>query len=117
MKIDPLNYLYFRCQYYDNRIISVEQEWETEWDSQQDRKEVENKYDNIYQVKIREITLRELMILQSFYLCINQEDISNLVRMQPTPELFYKTFLEFDGANFLSMLAFDSSSISSLLGD
>jgi len=26
LKVDPLNFLNFRCQDYDNRIISVEQE-------------------------------------------------------------------------------------------
>jgi hypothetical protein len=27
LKVDPLNYLSCRCQDYNNRIISIEQEW------------------------------------------------------------------------------------------
>jgi hypothetical protein len=93
LKIDPSNHLYFKCQYYDNRTISIEQEWDSPFDEEIAKKEkeneirakigmkyndevskdwgVENKYNTIYQVKIKEITLRELMILQSFYLCAN----------------------------------------------
>ena len=37
--------------------------------------------------------------------------------MQPNPKFFYKTFLELDGTNMASILAFDSSSMSTLLGD
>jgi len=35
--------------------------------------------------------------------------------MQPNPKFFYKSFLEFDGANLLSMLSFDSGSVEALL--
>ena len=34
---------------------------------------------NIYKIKIFDITLRELLIIQSLYLCSNQAEISNLV--------------------------------------
>jgi hypothetical protein len=27
LKIDKMNYLYFQCQYYANRRISIEHEW------------------------------------------------------------------------------------------
>ena len=37
--------------------------------------------------------------------------------MQPNPKFFFKSFLEFDGANLLSMLAFDSGSMDALLND
>jgi hypothetical protein len=37
--------------------------------------------------------------------------------MQPNPKFFYKSFLEFDGANLLSMLSFDSGSIEALLNE
>lgn len=32
------------------------------------------------------------------------------MKIQPTPSFFYKTFLELDGTNFASILAFDSGS-------
>jgi hypothetical protein len=34
---------------------------------------------------------------------------------QPTPFVFYKSFLEFDGANMASILSFDSRSMTHLL--
>lgn len=72
-------------------------------------------YTQIYRIKIDEITLRELLILQSFYLSKNNSDVVKLVKKQPNPSLFYKTFLELDCANMASILAFDSGSMESLL--
>lgn len=37
--------------------------------------------------------------------------------MQPDPRFFYKTFLELGGANFCSILSFDSMSMDSLLAE
>ena len=37
--------------------------------------------------------------------------------MQPKPQFFYKAFLELDVATMASILAFDSGSMSALLGD
>jgi hypothetical protein len=55
------------------------------------------------------------MILISFYLCKTQGEIEKLVRAQPNPSFFYKSFLEFNGGNFISILAFDSGSVEALL--
>ena len=43
--------------------------------------------------------------------------IEKLVRIQPEPGFFYKSFLEFNGGNFITMLAFSSGSIEALLSD
>lgn len=59
--------------------------------------------------------MRELLILQSFYITNTPTEIVNLVKMQPDPKFFYKTFLELDGSNMASILAFDSGSVESLL--
>ena len=68
LKVDKINFINFKCQDYNNRIISVEQEDEhnIEVDG---KKDTINTYREIYKVKIFEITLRELLILQSLYLC------------------------------------------------
>lgn len=113
LKIDQKNYINYQCQYYANRVISIEHEW-TKGNAETG---TETKYYDIYKVKIHEITLRELLILQSIYLCKTQNDIENLVRLQPNPKFFFKSFLEFDGANLLSMLAFDSGSMDALLNE
>ena len=42
-------------------------------------------------------------------------DIINLVKKQPDPRLFYKSFLELDGANMVTLLAFDSKCMQCLL--
>lgn len=55
------------------------------------------------------------MVLQSFYLTKNNSEVVTLVQKQPNPSFFYKTFLELDGANMTSILAFDSGSMSVLL--
>jgi len=74
-------------------------------------------YDEIYKIKIHEVTLRELLILQSFYVSRTTSDIIKLIKMQPDPRFFYKTFLELGGANFCSILSFDSYSMESLLSE
>jgi len=59
LKVDPINYINFRCQDYNNRVMSVEQEW-----SVMGTNGVSNTYyDEIYKIKIHEVTLRELLIL------------------------------------------------------
>ena len=40
-----------------------------------------------------------------------------LVQNQPNPQVFYKSFLEFDGSNMVSILSFDGRSMKYLLGD
>jgi hypothetical protein len=93
--------------------MSIEQEW-TQMRSDGT---MSTHYDEIYKIKIHEVTLRELLILQSFYVSRTTSDIINLIKMQPDPRFFYKTFLELGGANFCSILSFDSMSMDSLLSD
>ena len=57
------------------------------------------------------------MLFQSLYVCKTQSDIVGLVNNQPNPTVFYKSFLEFDGANMVSILSFDGRSMQFLLGD
>ena len=44
-------------------------------------------------------------------------EVFDFVNDQPEPKMFYKSFLELDGTNLLSMLSFDSRSIEYLLND
>jgi hypothetical protein len=68
-------------------------------------------YDDIYKVKLYEITLRELLILQSIHETETGTHKYDLIKMQPDPRFFYKSFLELDGSNMVSILSFDSNSI------
>ena len=116
LKVDPENYINYKCQYYSNRVISIETEFEKRIGTREKYK-VEHKYEQIYEIKLEEITLRELMILISFYLCKSTSEIVKLINMQPSPGFFYKSFLELNGGNFLSMLAFDSGCVELLLSE
>lgn len=68
-------------------------------------------------MRVHDITLRELLFFQSLYVCATQTDILNLVKGQDNPKIFYKTFLELDGTNMVSILSFDSRCIKDLLGE
>lgn len=57
LKVEPINFLNYQCQDYNNRVISIEHEWQSRGENPQ------TYYDEIYKVKIFEITLRELLIL------------------------------------------------------
>jgi hypothetical protein len=71
----------------------------------------------LYKVKLHQITLRELMLFQSLYVCKTLSEIIDIVNDQPNPEVFYKSFFELDGANMVSILSFDSRSMGYLLQD
>ena len=51
------------------------------------------------------------------YCCSSQAEINQLVSAQPKPTIFFKTFLELDGTNMVSILSFDSRSLKSLLDE
>ena len=110
LKVSKGNFVLFECSDED-RVISIQQEFE----KQNIQSGEETSYDTIYRIQIHEITLRELLLFQSLYVCKTQSDIVQLVEDQPAPTVFYKSFLEFDGANMASILSFDSRSMSHLL--
>lgn len=80
-------------------------------------KQNETLYDTIYNIQIEEPTLRELLILQSLYVCQTQAEIVELIKLQPNPKIFFKTLLELNGSNMTSILAQDSKSMARLLDD
>lgn len=59
--------------------------------------------------------MRELLIIKSLETLSTASSVYDFVHAQPEPKIFYKSFLELDGTNLLSMLAFDSKSIDFLL--
>lgn len=111
LKVEGINQVTFYCQDYNNRIVAIEQEWKKNAGTDEET----TLYSQIYKLKINEITLRELLILQSFYLSKSNSEVLALVKMQPNPSFFYKTFLELDMGNMCSILAFDSGSMLALL--
>jgi len=55
LKIEPTNHLLFACQFYDDRQICLQEQYSDHDD--------QTHFDDIFKIKIYEITLRELMLL------------------------------------------------------
>ena len=72
---------------------------------------------NLYKIKLHEVSLRELLLFSSLYVCKTLSEIVDIVNDQPNPGVFYKSCLELDGANMVSILSFDSRSMEYLLDD
>ena len=71
----------------------------------------------MYKIKLHKLTLRELLLFQSIYVCRTLSEIVDIVNDQPNPAVFYKSNLELDYSNMTSILAFDSRSMTYLLSD
>ena len=113
LKVDKNNYLLFECAKSNQRIVSIQQEY-IKGDAQSGE---EAAFWNLYNVKLHQITLRELLLFQSLYVCKTLSEIVDIVNDQPNPAVFYKSCLELDGSNMVSILSFDSRSMNYLLKD
>jgi hypothetical protein len=71
LKVEPSNMIYFSCQFYEDRQIWIQEQYETI--------DGETRFEDIYKIKIHESTLRELLLINSIYSCGTQNDISLLV--------------------------------------
>jgi len=113
LKVDKNNYLLFECAKPTEKIISIQQQY-----LKGDRENgEESEFWNLYNVRLHDITLRELLLFNSLYVCKTLSEIINIVNDQPNPSVFYKSCLELDGAPMVSILSFDSRSMSFLLDD
>ena len=74
LKIDPTNFIYFDFA-QDTKVINVMQQFTRENRKTGD----EDDFELVYKVRVHEITLRELLLFQSFYVCKTQSDILKLV--------------------------------------
>lgn len=107
--MDPKNFIHFDFA-GPNKKLRIVQQFKREGKNGK-----ETAYEDIFSLRIHDITLRELLFFQSLYVCATQTDILNLVKSQYNPMIFYKTFLELDGTNMVSILAFDSRCMQALL--
>lgn len=55
LKIEKRNHIMFACQFYDDRQIVVQEQYKDE--------EGYTKFNDLFRVKIHEITLRELLLI------------------------------------------------------
>ena len=129
LKVDKSNYLVFECAKSNKKVVSIEQEYmkggavESKDKKGDDKKGDDNalgeetSFTNLLNVKLYEITLRELLLFNSLYVCKTLSEIIDIVNDQPNPTVFYKSFLELNGTNMTSILSFDSRSMGYLLKD
>jgi hypothetical protein len=111
LKIEEDQHLFYACQYYDDRQVCVQEQFNIHNKDQGDRTD----FTDIYRLKVHEITLRELMLVQSLYASKTASDVSHLVALQPAPTLFFKVFLELGMKSMVPYLSFDSRSVKSIL--
>jgi hypothetical protein len=108
LKHDPANLVVYANQNIEKREVQIKQVY---------YRENETCMKDIYKIKIHKITLRELLVLQSIYVCKTLSEIREIVQDQPKPLVFYKSFLELNGANMCAVMSFDSVSLTFLLND
>jgi hypothetical protein len=111
LKLDPMNSIVFANQNMNKREIQVVQEYEKSKDG-----ELQTDFMDIYKIKITLPTLRELLLFKSLYVTKTQSEILDLIKTQPTPEIFFKSMMEFEGSNIISVLSFESTALKYLLG-
>jgi hypothetical protein len=52
-------------------------------------------------MKIDEMTVKEMNIIQSIFYCENVNEIIELIKLQPNMDTFFKSFLELNNANMV----------------
>ena len=113
LKVDPGNFIEFDCTDRENMIIKIQQKHTISGLNEEE----ETFFENVYNIRIQNPTLRELLLIQSIQRLNTQSKILEFVLEQPKPIVFYKSFLELDGTNLLSILSFDSRSMECLLNE
>jgi len=80
LKIETSNFILFEFA-TDNKVVSIMHEYSTEDATTGE----ETHFESIYKIRLHDITLRELLLFQSLYVCRTQSDILELVKKQPHP--------------------------------
>ena len=61
--------------------------------------------------------LWEILLFQGVFCCSSQDEMSKLITQLPDATIFFKSYLELDLANLITILSFDGRSIKALLTD
>jgi len=85
--------------------------------SQYKSRDGQTQFEDIFKIMISPLNVNELLMLQSVFHCETSNEILKLVEMQGNPKIFYSAYLELERRNMISILAFDSMSIKSLLSE
>ena len=71
LKVEPNNHILIQDGTTEKLIMIQEQVTDSSGETQ---------YDNILRIRLNQVTLRELLVLQSLYLCKTQTDMIELVK-------------------------------------
>lgn len=95
LKIAESNLLTFERpkQGTNNRIVKIQEQQQDQFGN--------TYYDDIYEVNIDEMSLRELMVIQSVFMCDSAMEVVKIIKLQPNPQLFQRSFMELDQSNMI----------------
>lgn len=108
LKLEETNFLKFTNE-ESEMVISIQEQWQDAI--------CETFFDDIYNVSVNTLTLRELLLLQSIFSCRQQTEIVRLIELQPEISVFIKSYLELGKRNMVQILSFDSRSIKCILDE
>ena len=117
LRISPTNFMLFAFQRSDCKRIKVQEQYSYKKCESDRDEDAETCFDDIYQIKVDDIDLRELLMLRSLYKSASVANMQALINEQPNPRIFFKVFLELDLNCLLPFISFDNQSISKLLND
>jgi abortive infection bacteriophage resistance protein len=66
LKVEPEQHILFACQYYDNRQICIQDQYQTPFVSKSEESTEfgnQTKFEDVYKIKLHDITLRELLLV------------------------------------------------------
>ena len=106
LKLERQNSLRFECC-NERRIVSVQSQYRCGAGY--------TKFEDIYKLDFAQLELRELLILQSIFHSDETRVIFDLIKSQGNYSLFFRSYLELDGQNMVSILAFDNKTVQQLL--
>lgn len=76
LKVDKNNFLVFECAKSSSRVVSINNEFVKKGDGNSGD---ETLFQNLMNVQIHEVTLRQLLLFNSLYVCKTLTDIIDIV--------------------------------------
>lgn len=109
LEIDDSNFLSFERpnQGSLNRLVKIQEQQLDNYGN--------TYYDEIYSVNMDEMSLSQLIVIQSLFMSDSAMDVIELIKMQPDPMLFFKSYMELDQSNMIQIFSFDSRIIKTLM--
>jgi hypothetical protein len=59
--------------------------------------------------------LWEILLFQGIFCCSSQDEMAKIITQMPDSSILFRSYLELDMANIVSILSFDSETVKALL--